>query len=85
VRIVGTDIVETADVKVIVPPDAVKLPEVFAERTQLLDGYAFSLVDSLPFVPSVLGNGACTDLLTHESFDKSITLPPYSVRIIKEL
>ncbi|MBR6742368.1 MAG: glycoside hydrolase family 13 protein [Clostridia bacterium] len=30
-------------------------------------------------------NGACTDLLTHESFDESITLPPYSVRIIKEL
>ncbi len=69
VRIVGTEIVETADVKVIVPPDAVKIPEVFAERTQLRDGYAFSMIDpatgaveKLPFVPSILGFGACTDL-----------------------
>ena len=77
VRIVGTNIVETADVKVIVPPDAVKLPEVFAERTQLSDGYSFSMInpdtgafEKLPFAPAILGNGACTDLsfsFMHES------------------
>lgn len=75
VRIDGTNITETADVKVIVPPDAVKLPEVFGERTKL--NYAFSLVDpdtgaaeSLPFVPTLLGKGACTDFVVsfmHES------------------
>lgn len=93
VRIKGTDIVETAEINVIVPPDAVVLPEVFAERTDI--EYSFSIKDheytysdygngnfgqitndpgkasSLPFAPSVRGNGAvCQDLsfsFRHES------------------
>ena len=43
IRIQGTDIVETAEVNVIVPPEAVVLPEVFAERTDI--EYSFSLID----------------------------------------
>ena len=78
IRIQGTDIVETAEVNVIVPPDAVVLPEVFAERTNI--EYSFSMIDhtitgisgnvvevagksSLPFVPTVRGTGiVCRDL-----------------------
>lgn len=83
VRIKGTDIVKTATVKVIVPPDAVVLPEVFAERTDI--DYSFSMLDhnitasgitsageaKLPFAPTVRGNGlVCQDLVfkfVHES------------------
>lgn len=78
IRIQGTDVVETAEVNVIVPPDAVVLPEVFAERTDI--EYSFSMIDhtitgisgnvvevagmsSLPFVPTVRGTGiVCKDL-----------------------
>ncbi len=42
-RIKGTDVVETATVKVIVPPDSITIPEVFAERTDI--EYSFSLLD----------------------------------------
>lgn len=65
VRIEGTDVATTADVNVIVPPDAIDLPEVFKERplSTLHEGaYSFSLVDALPFVPSVRGgNLVCQD------------------------
>ena len=78
VRIKGTDIVATAVVDVIVPPDAVVLPEVFVERNDV--EYSFSMIDhtitgtngnvvkvageaKLPFAPSVRGNGnVCQDL-----------------------
>lgn len=43
VRIKGTDVVETAKVNVIVPPESVILPEVFLERTDI--EYAFSMID----------------------------------------
>ena len=75
VKIAGTDIVETADVTVIVPPEAIQLPEVFGERNKIQ--YAFSLLnhttgaaESLPFVPTILGTNVCTDLsftFAHES------------------
>ena len=75
VKIAGTDIVETADVTVIVPPEAIQLPEVFGERNKIQ--YAFSLLnhttgaaETLPFVPTILGTNVCTDLaftFAHES------------------
>ena len=68
VSIKGTDIVETVTVKVIVPPDAVVLPEVFAERTDI--DYAFSKIDpdtnaaeTLSFIATTRGEGLyCQDL-----------------------
>ena len=76
VRIVGTEITETVAVEVIVPPESISLPEVFAERPGL--AYSFSNIDpltgaveSLPFLPIVRGDAlACTDLafsFAHES------------------
>jgi len=68
IRIKGTDVVETAEINVIVPPDSIALPEVFAERTDI--DYVFSKVDpatkaaeSLPFSATAKGTGLfCTDL-----------------------
>ena len=58
---------ERVEVNVIVPPDAVSLPEVFAERAGYV--YNFSKIDlqtknveTLPFVASVKGTGVCQDL-----------------------
>ena len=76
VKIVGTNVTETVAVEVIVPPESIALPEVFAERPGF--EYYFSNIDprtgdteSLPFLPTVKGDAlACTDLLytfTHES------------------
>lgn len=76
VRIAGTDVTETVSVDVIVPPDSIALPEVFAQRPGFT--YSFSkvdpfsgLVETLPFVPTVKGAAlACTDLafsFAHES------------------
>ena len=76
VRIVGTEVTETVTVDVIVPPESIALPEVFAERPGF--EYYFSNIDpltgeteSLPFLPRVRGDAlACTDLIytfTHES------------------
>ena len=76
VKIVGTNVTETVAVDVIVPPESIALPEVFAERPGF--EYYFSNIDprtgdteSLPFLPTVKGDAlACTDLLytfTHES------------------
>ena len=72
VKIEGIDssVSELVTVDVIVPPDAVVLPEVFIERP--LYEYNFSKIDrfngdkeaSLPFVPTVKGAElACTDLV----------------------
>lgn len=67
VSVEGTNTAETVTVKVIVPPDAVKLPEMFAER----QGYVYNvsminpgtnLADRIPFMASVLGNNVCTTL-----------------------
>lgn len=68
VRVPGTDFAETFDVNVIVPPDSVKLPEVFLERPTI--EYQFSLIDHasgnpeiLPFRPTVNAQNAlaCKD------------------------
>ena len=61
VRVSGNEAsAEYVTVNVIVPPEAVTLPEVFAERPI---EYAFSLVDSLPFAPGVTGEAlACKDV-----------------------
>ena len=72
VKIEGIDseVTEQVTVDVIVPPDAVVLPEVFVERP--LFDYKFSKIDrlngnkeaSLPFAPTVKGADlACTDLV----------------------
>ncbi|MBR2929751.1 MAG: Ig-like domain-containing protein [Clostridia bacterium] len=76
VKIVGMDISETATVDVIVPPEALEVPEVFKERP--LFSYNFSKVDpftgtatKLPFLPKIVGNGLeCKDYVVsflHES------------------
>ena len=67
VSISGTTISEEVTVDVIVPPTAVTLPEVFSERPI---EYNFSMRDSLPFAPGIIGENACTDIaytFTHES------------------
>ncbi len=56
----GTNISEITTVSVIVPPELIKLPDVFTERAG--HRYSFSKVDSLPFAVSALGNNVCTDL-----------------------
>lgn len=66
---------ESISVKTIVPPDAIDLPEVFKQRTDI--EYAFSKVDpttgnveTLAFLPTVRGSKVCTDYkitFTHTS------------------
>ena len=76
VSIVGTNITETVSVEVIVPPESIALPDVFAERPGF--EYYFSNINPinneievLSFVPTVKGDAlACTDLaftFSHES------------------
>ena len=67
VSISGTTVSEEVTVDVIVPPTALTLPEVFAERPM---EYKFSMKDALPFNPGVVGENVCTDIaytFTHES------------------
>ena len=68
VSLKGYDVEETINVNVIVPPDRIVLPEVFAQRTDIV--YAYSNVDPLtnetqylPFEPTIQGDAlACQDL-----------------------
>ncbi len=55
----GTSISENVTVNAIVPPSALKTPDVFAERPGY--NYNFSKVDALPFVPTIVGTNVCTD------------------------
>lgn len=67
VSISGTTVSEEVSVNVIVPPTALTLPEVFAERPM---EYNFSKKDALPFAPGIIGDKVCQDLtfsFTHES------------------
>ena len=68
VSVSGTTESKTVDVRVIVPPEALTLPEVFAERPM---AYKFSMRDALPFTPGVVGSEyACKDFVysfVHES------------------
>lgn len=74
VSLPGTNISKTASVKVIVPPDAVKLPDMFIERLNLTYNISMinpgtGLADRLPFDASVLGENVCTTIkytFTHE-------------------
>ncbi len=93
VRIKGTDVVATATINVIVPPDAIVLPEVFAERTDI--DYSFSLLDhnisasgitdageaTLPFVLATRGSAlACKDFVVkfvHESGEEGNRVAVY--------
>ena len=63
----GTTISETATVKVIVPPQAINLPEMFRERPN--HNYSFSMMNPstqaayiLPFTATAVGNRVCTDM-----------------------
>ena len=67
VSLPGTNIFKTANIKVIVPPEAIKLPEMFVER--LGHTYSFSMInpgtgeaDRIPFDAVALGENACTTL-----------------------
>lgn len=67
VSLPGTNVSQNVSVKVIVPPDAVKLPEMFTER--LGHDYNFSMTnlstgkaDRLDFSASTIGTNACTKL-----------------------
>ncbi len=93
VRIKGTDIVEVATVNVIVPPEAIVLPEVFAERTDI--DYSFSMLDhnigasgitaageaKLPFAIATRGSAlACKDYVVkfvHESGEEGNRVAVY--------
>lgn len=63
----GTAISETAEVKVIVPPTAINLPEMFNERPNL--EYSFSMKNpannaayTLPFTATAVGSKVCQDM-----------------------
>ena len=63
----GTTVSQTATVNVIVPPESITLPEVFAQRPGFI--YNFSKVDpktqaaeTLDFIAGILGNGVCEEL-----------------------
>ncbi len=63
----GTNVSKTASIKVIVPPDAVTLPTVFAERQSLIYNVSMidpgtSLADRLPFTANVVGTNVCSTL-----------------------
>ena len=67
VSIDGTNVSKTVSVKVIVPPEAVQLPDMFVERVG--HTYSFSMVnpgtglaDRLPFDANILGTNVCTNL-----------------------
>ena len=67
VSLPGTNVSKTANIKVIVPPDAVRLPEMFTERQDL--AYCTSMInpgtglaDRLPFAASAIGTNVCTKL-----------------------
>lgn len=74
VSLPGTNISTTASIKVIVPPNEIRLPEVFIER--LGHDYNFSMInpstnraDRLDFSASAIGTNICTTLkytFTHE-------------------
>ena len=85
VRVVGTDVAETVTVDVIVPPEAIDLPEVFKDRP--LYTYNFSYInhstneaETLPFVPTPRGELVCQDLVysfEHESGDSGDAVAVY--------
>ena len=63
----GTNVSRTVNVKVIVPPEAVRLPAVFAERQSLIYNISMidpgtNLADRLPFVGTPIGANACQTL-----------------------
>ncbi len=67
VSLPGTNISQTASVKVIVPPSSIRLPEMFIERLGL--DYSFSMIDPgtnradrLDFNASAVGTNICTTL-----------------------
>ena len=67
VSLPGTNVSKTAEVKVVVPPESIKLPEVFVERLNL--AYNFSMIDitsgladRLVFDAGVLGTNVCKDI-----------------------
>ncbi len=74
VSLPDTNISQTANVKVIVPPSSIRLPEMFIERLSL--DYSFSMInpgtnraDRLDFNASAVGTNVCTTLkytFTHE-------------------
>ena len=83
----GTDISETATVNVIVPPQAISIPELF-EVKRVGYKYNYSKVDPLPFEIEVVGTKVCqdyvvrfekvgdptaTDVATYDKEEKEIT------------
>lgn len=83
----GTDISETATVNVIVPPQAISIPELF-EVNRVGYKYNYSKVDALPFEIEVVGTKVCqdyvvrfekvgdptaTDVATYDKEEKEIT------------
>ena len=68
VQIAGTETYEDIALNVVVPPESIKLPGVFAERV----GYAYNFsmenpktaaAYALPFVAEAVGDGVCEDLV----------------------
>ena len=82
VGIEGYEVTHDIKVKVIVPPSAVVLPEVFTERAGFI--YNFSKVnpttsaeEKLPFVAKAVGENVCTDLkytFIHENGESGDTV-----------
>ncbi len=82
IGIEGYDVTHEVNVKVIVPPDAVTLPEVFTERAGFV--YSFSKLnpttneeEKLPFVANAAGENVCRDLkysFIHENGESGDTV-----------
>ena len=68
----GTNYSQTAKVTVIVPPTALELHDVFADRVGY--EYNFSKVDALPFPIQIIGENACEDMASNgnEKAEKEI-------------
>ncbi len=60
----GTNVKTTVDVHVIVPPEEIKLHDVFTGTRACVDGfvYNFSKVDALPFAATPTGTNVCQDI-----------------------
>lgn len=59
VTIEGTEVSEQATINAILPPTAIAIPEVFAERMGY--NYNFGMRDSLPFKVTLLGTNVCDE------------------------
>ena len=78
----GSDAVETATVNVIVPPDALSIPETFEKRNGM--NFSCGMRDELDFAVTAMGEGVCEDYdITFSNADGDENLASYADGKIK--